>query len=162
VANSAQDSANFRHAQYVETHPKASTAFCMGGMRDTLMTSNYGEKMNIMEEADKSRNDTWITKGTIHGVEDNVKAGGQDTEVGLASPTSGGKIRKWKKQARRVERNETPGNFAGSIGGKRRSIDDAEERENCQKSKKGKEESINGAPNNFFKVAAAKQPRPQQ
>jgi hypothetical protein len=127
----------------VETPPKASKMFCMGEIRDTLMKSNYEEKMNLMEEEAKSRMDMWITKGTIHDVEGNVKSGGQETQssLGHASPTIGGKVCKWKKQARRVGRNETPGNIPFSNGGKRRGFDNANEMENCQLSKRGKGES---------------------
>jgi hypothetical protein len=65
-ANSTQDSATPRCPQYVETSQKASKAFCMGKIRDTLMMNICGEKLNMMEDTAEPRKDTWIAKGIIN------------------------------------------------------------------------------------------------
>jgi hypothetical protein len=147
----------------VESPSKASAAFCMEGILDTLMSNICDGKQNPMEVAAKSVQDIWTAKGTTFSVESNVRPVGQERQFpwALVGPTSEGNVRKWKKQARRVGGNESPNNNHAPIGGKRRGFNNTDELENYQLSKRGKGESSNGVLNSLSKAAAAVQPRPQ-
>ena len=161
---STQDSALLRKPHYVESSHLTSGAFCMGEIRDTLMNSNCGEKLNMRKDVAKSMRDTWIAKGQVHEMEGNMKSGGQGTQtsVGPTSSTIVGSVRKWKKQARRVGGNEILSTVLPTTGGKKRGCNNDAEIKNCQLFKKGKGEASNGVLNKLSKAAVAEQPRPQQ